>query len=207
MPSDFIAADLLVNAIYSASNSPPLTLDACSSSSSSLFLFAFSFQPAHHHTRVSKSMPGEITKATDNHRNACNGSKHLSGCCCIALPIAFHKFFLLVPTEADTGAPVNGRSGRGWWKVDVGGGGGGGCHKRLWNERNGLCERVLVSDARKISPVYITIKVSSLNSTTCSLQSTVESYFTLSVFQLHSNSAAHTEARNGVPAVALAEGG
>jgi hypothetical protein len=85
--------------------------------------------------------------------------------------------------------------------------GGGGCHKRLWNERNGLRESVLVSDARKISPVYITIKVSSLNSTKCSSQSTVESFFTLSVFQLDSNSAAHTEPRNGVPAVALGRRG
>lgn len=72
--------------------------------------------------------------------------------------------------EADKGAPVNGRSGRGWWRVEVGGGGGG-CHERLWNERNGLRERVLVSDARKICPVYITIKVSSLNSTKRSSQS------------------------------------
>jgi hypothetical protein len=111
MPSDFITAELLVNAIYSSSNSPPLTLHACSSSSSSFFLFAFSFQPAHHHTRMSKSMPEEITKQTIEEMHA-TSQKHLSGCCCIALPIAFHKFFLLVPTEADTGAPVNGRGTR-----------------------------------------------------------------------------------------------
>ena len=39
---------------------------------------------------------------------------HLSGCCCIALPTAFHKFFLLPPTEADFAAPEKEVAGAGW---------------------------------------------------------------------------------------------
>jgi hypothetical protein len=101
MPWDFITADLLLNAIYCSSNSPPLALHACSSCCRRLFLFAFSFQPAHHHTRVSKSAHARIHHKSN--RQSKKYMQRLKAPLGLLLDSAADSFPQIFPAGADGG--------------------------------------------------------------------------------------------------------
>jgi hypothetical protein len=64
-------------------------------------------------SRSSLMVACEQAKCSASKTNRDHWRSHLSGDCCIALPIAFHKFLRLVPTVADMASPVNEKKSKG----------------------------------------------------------------------------------------------